>query len=173
MKVYKYRCSDGNGWYYNGELSAINIKQAESILIKKYHSIIKLTNYNDMTKLESWLLGKLKDIEPDVEQEDLYTGKINIGGIMAMELIDEWCNIKQAKNNNIYIKKAYLLFDDYLDVCLGLDKNDEFDCIRQDKAHIKWLLQSKKITLNEYRNKDSEIFIKYLTIKGITTYEND
>lgn len=168
MKVYKYRCSDGNGGYYNGDVSAINIKHAESILTKKYHSIIKLNKHNDMTELEFWLLGKLKEVEPDAEQEDLYTGKITIGGIWAMELIDEWYKIKHQNIDSIInnrIKESYMLFDDYIDVCLGLNKNDGYDYIRQDKIHIKRLLQSGTITLDEYKERDSEIFIKYLTSK--------
>ena len=65
-------------------------------------------------------------------------------------------------------KAAFLLFDDYLDVCLNLDERDEFNCIREDKKAIKKALYKDEITEDEYRQKDSEIFWKYVQMVSVT-----
>lgn len=44
---YKYRCSGGNGDYYNGIIEAKSKQAAELKLILKYHSIIELKAANE------------------------------------------------------------------------------------------------------------------------------
>jgi DNA modification methylase len=68
--------------------------------------------------------------------------------------------IDKIKMDEKTAKAAFLLFDDYLDVCLNLDERDEFNCIREDKKAIKKALYKDEITEDEYRQKDSEILMK-------------
>jgi len=66
MKVFRYKCSDGNGGYYNGNISATNKISAEATLTKKYHSILQLfdsKDYENMTDEQLKLLEEDKLIE--------------------------------------------------------------------------------------------------------------
>jgi hypothetical protein len=55
-------------------------------------------------------------------------------------------------------------FDDYLDVCLGLNGSDNFDSIRKMKSDLK--VKSKEISLEEYHNQEAVIFYEYLKLVG-------
>lgn len=56
-------------------------------------------------------------------------------------------------------------FDDYLDACLGLNgNNDGFETIRKMKSELK--SKRKEISLEEFHNKDGDIFYEYLKLVG-------
>lgn len=58
-------------------------------------------------------------------------------------------------------KAAFLLFDDYLDVCLGLTGKEHQDIYEKKKALKKELIHDK-CTEDEYRTRDSELFLEYM-----------
>lgn len=53
-------------------------------------------------------------------------------------------------------------FDDYLDVCLGLNTQTKFDTVRIMKKEL--LLQRSKISLVDYHAKEADIFYEYLKL---------
>ena len=55
-------------------------------------------------------------------------------------------------------------FDDYLDVCLGLNMKDNLDSIRKMKRELK--SNSSGISNEEYHKKEANIFYEYLKLVG-------
>jgi hypothetical protein len=55
-------------------------------------------------------------------------------------------------------------FDDYLDVCLGLNMKDNLDSIRDMKRELKE--SRNKISLENYHKKEADIFYEYLKLIG-------
>ena len=51
-------------------------------------------------------------------------------------------------------------FDDYLDVCLDLNTNKDFDSIREMKKTL--VKKRKSISEKEYHEIEADIFYKYL-----------
>jgi metal-dependent hydrolase (beta-lactamase superfamily II) len=77
----------------------------------------------------------------------------------------------EEKSSNFLenMKLFFNHFDDFLDICLALDYEDGFSNIREMKMEIKLKAHNKEITMEEYHNKEAEIFFVYLKQIGVVS----
>ena len=82
-----------------------------------------------MKEVEKWLYKKAKEVEPELELQDLYTDKLTFGGRRVMDLLEEYAaqvSKPLPTGDDIWIKATEtdrFNFEDWWDELVG-NNND-------------------------------------------------